>query len=343
MKRLLILSLFVIGIVCFAGNSWAGEASFYDPAESWILRAYTEGSQAPYTVKLEIRDIVSNSLISAASVAGMDANPKTIATDATSPDVSLSFDPQTATAYIFYTTSQGLQLAPVSDLVYVRSGISASPSSLAFGSVNVNTSSDRTVSVSNTGGSPVTFGTISVTGAAFARNGGTCSTTLNAGANCTVIVRFTPTSAGGFSGSLFIPSSLNNLTVPLSGTGVVQSGNIDLVITSFSAPKSADNNVPFTISVTIANTGGSAAGAFKVKGYFSEDQIPGVPPDKLLFTWDVASLNAGSSLSKTQSVSFSGVGIHKSYYIVIKVDSDDQIVESNEGNNIVLRQTYVSR
>ncbi|MBR7837969.1 discoidin domain-containing protein [Actinospica durhamensis] len=109
------------------------------------------------------------------------------------------------------------------------SALTASPSSLSFGSVNVgSTSSAQTVTVTNPGSSAATVNSVTVSGAFSQTN--TCGSSLAAGATCTVSVKFAPTAAGAASGSLSVASSAPNspLTVALSGTGV--STNTDLAL-----------------------------------------------------------------------------------------------------------------
>lgn len=349
MKKLyLLISVFMVSVLGLAAMAWAQEASFFDDVENWIIRAYVEGSAPPYIVKIEVRD-TGNVLIPGGNIVGLTANPATVA-NATTPDVSLSFDAINATAYVFYTTSAGVQMEAFPNIVSTSGPcITVNPATtLPFGSVNVGSASDRTVTVSNTGTSNLGLGTLSVTGTGFSRQGGTCvnGQTVAPQASCTVIVRFAPVSAGSVSGNLSIPSDDRNVDVSLSGTGSITNGNIDLTITSLSSWKSADNNSAFPVSVTVANRGSSSAGAFTVKGYFSRDQIPnngGLPADYLLFTWDVPGLGAGASLSNSFSVAFSGFPIHSGYYVVVKVDADDAIAEGNEGNNIATKAVYVSR
>lgn len=228
--------------------------------------------------------------------------------------------------------------------------ITLSHSSYNFGSVDIGDSETTTITASNTGNADLTLDTISINGTGFSRQGGTCvvnGQTLAPQANCTVTARFAPSSAGSFSGSLSISSSVQNVNASLSGTGSSMSGgNTDLTIINFDSVKSPNNHDPFPVSVMVVNQGSSSTGAFTVKGYFSVDEIPnngGLPADYLLFTWNVPGLGAGASLSNTFSVSFSGFPIHHYYYVVVKVDADDAIAESNEGNNIVTKAVYVSR
>ena len=97
--------------------------------------------------------------------------------------------------------------------------MTASPSSLSFGSTAVGATSTSTVTVSNSGSAAVSMASVGVTGPFSETNN--CGTSLAAGASCTVSVTFTPTAAGSASGTLSVNSSApgSPLTVALSGTG----------------------------------------------------------------------------------------------------------------------------
>ncbi len=344
MQRKFLLYFLTLCLIFATGVSWADEASYFDPRYGWLIRAYTDHDDVMIEVRSTSNQPVTNVLIN-----GNTNNPHTIVQNSSVPphNISLAFDEATGKAYVFYTNQGGLQLATV-NIASSIGNISANPSSVNFGSVTIGQTKDETVTVTNTGSAPVTLGSISVTGNGFSRHGGTCTNDqqLLAFASCTVIVGFAPSAAVGFSGTLSIPSNANSLSIPLSGTGVQQGSNVDLTITSIAAPKSADNGVSFSITVTIKNNGTAAAEQFSVKAYFSVDQIPnnvGSPQDQLLTTWNVNSLGAGASQTLTGSGRFSGFPIHNSYFIVVKVDSDDQIAESDEGNNVRTQAVFVSR
>lgn len=351
MKRFYVsLSLLLLTALCLVSPVLADEASYYDAIEGWLTRAYTQGS----SVYIEVRD-TNKVLVDAGEIAGMDSNPQLIASNASTDAVSLSFDPSSAIAYIFYTTTGGLQLAAVTDIM---SGgvqgpqISLSPASVSFGNVNVGSTSDRTVTVSNTGTADLILGTLGVTGTSFSRQGGTCAAsgqTLAPAANCTIIVRFAPGSATTFNGNLSVPSNDTNVNVPLSGTGVSQAGNSDLIVQSYSLINCCDNGKTFTVSITVKNQGAGAAGPFKVKGYMSPDNNINLPPagpplgDTLLFTWSLSGLDAGATASNQISAKFSGYAIHQYYYLIFKADADDEVSETNETNNTKSSQFPLTR
>ena len=104
------------------------------------------------------------------------------------------------------------------------SGVSVSPTSISFGSVDVGTTSVAdSVTVKNPGASMVSLTSVTISGtnaAAFA-DSSTCKSTLAAGASCQISVTFTPTTTGSFSATLEVMANATKCTsVPLSGSGV---------------------------------------------------------------------------------------------------------------------------
>jgi hypothetical protein len=111
--------------------------------------------------------------------------------------------------------------------------LTATPNSLAFGSVSTGSSSAaQTVTVQNAGSSTATISSITA-GTGFTETN-TCGSSLAAGASCTVSVIFTPTSASSYSASLTVNSNATDasLTVPLTGTGVSSTTNLALSATA---------------------------------------------------------------------------------------------------------------
>jgi hypothetical protein len=102
---------------------------------------------------------------------------------------------------------------------------SVTPTSLSFGTVIVGTSSAaQTLTLSNTGTATLSGIGVAVS-APFSRpagaSGGTCGTTLAAGATCTINVVFTPTAASAATGTAAITASVavTGSPVALTGTG----------------------------------------------------------------------------------------------------------------------------
>ena len=110
---------------------------------------------------------------------------------------------------------------PLSGTGVTPGALSANPTSLSFGSVQVGNNSSKSETVTNTGGSTVTISQANVTGAVFSITGLTLPTSLSSNQSVTFTVTFAPTAAGSASGSLSIVSDASNspLSIALSGTG----------------------------------------------------------------------------------------------------------------------------
>jgi hypothetical protein len=107
--------------------------------------------------------------------------------------------------------------------------VSLSPTSLSFGNQQVNTTSAvRAVTLTNSGNAALTINSIGLNGSNSGdfRQQNTCpssSSTLAAGASCTINVTFTPSAESSRSASLTITDNASGSpqSVALSGTGVV--------------------------------------------------------------------------------------------------------------------------
>jgi P pilus assembly chaperone PapD len=100
--------------------------------------------------------------------------------------------------------------------------LSASASSLGFGSTLVGSSASQAISLTNVGTASVNISQVAITGTGFMFGGSPGAVTLAAGQSLTLTVSFAPTTAGNATGSLSISSSATNspATVALSGNGV---------------------------------------------------------------------------------------------------------------------------
>jgi Abnormal spindle-like microcephaly-assoc'd, ASPM-SPD-2-Hydin len=136
------------------------------------------------------------------------------------------------------------------------SALSVTPSSLSFGSVTLSTASTLSVTLRNTGNSPVT-GAAGVTGAGFSMS--PVRGTLSPGQSSTVVVQFEPSSAGAATGSLMIQTNAENplVIVPLTGTGGSKTQHS--IVLSWSAPASSPEPVTGYITYRSANGGGYTA------------------------------------------------------------------------------------
>ncbi len=111
---------------------------------------------------------------------------------------------------------------PLSGTGMTSGQLTAVPSSLAFGNVQVGSSQTMTETLTNPGGASVTISGDSATGSGFTASGLTLPITVSAGQSVSFSVTFTPTSGSAASGNLAIASNASNtsLSVPLAGTGV---------------------------------------------------------------------------------------------------------------------------
>jgi hypothetical protein len=112
--------------------------------------------------------------------------------------------------------------------VATTSTLTANPPSLSFGTVNLNTTSSLTSTLTNTGNSSVTVSGLTTTGAGFSASGVSNGTILTPGQTATLTVTFDPTAAGavtGASASVASNATGSPTTVTLSGTGQTASSH----------------------------------------------------------------------------------------------------------------------
>ena len=103
-----------------------------------------------------------------------------------------------------------------------QAGAALNPSSLTFGSEELNTTSAyQSVTLTNTGNETMAISGISTSGDFAQAND--CGSALAPGAHCTIHVTFTPTTAGARTGTLTVSDNAPGSphSIPLSGTGVI--------------------------------------------------------------------------------------------------------------------------
>ena len=128
----------------------------------------------------------------------------------------------TRTATLTYTDNASNSPQQVS-LSGLGTSVSATPSSLSFGSVGAGSkSASQTITVSNGTANSVTLSSGSISGAnpaVFAVTSTTCGSSLAASASCTASIAFTPAAAASYTATWTITAGSNPLSVVLSGTG----------------------------------------------------------------------------------------------------------------------------
>jgi len=156
----------------------------------------------------------------------------------------------------FATNSTSNVALPISGTGVANGQLTANPSSLAFGSIQVGNSSKQSETLTNSGGTSVTISQANVSGIGFALSGLTVPVTIAANQSVTFNVSFAPTTAGAASGTLAITSDApgSPLNLALSGTGLAPGSLISNPgSVSFGNVTDGTNK---TVPLTVTNTGG---------------------------------------------------------------------------------------
>lgn len=141
--------------------------------------------------------------------------------------------------------------------VSTQGTLSALPTSLNFGNVNVNSSVTEVVIIENTGTWPVTVSGVSISGAEFSLSSVKTPFVLAPAASQPSTATFSPTVTGADSGNIVVTSNATdpNLSIPLSGTGVTGlQHSVTLTwdastskVVGYNIYRAGNQNGPFTI------------------------------------------------------------------------------------------------
>lgn len=155
------------------------------------------------------------------------------------------------------------RILPASAATNGQASASVSPSTIAFGSQQVGTTSTaRLVTVTNVGNSALTISNIIADGDySYSTTCGTLPASLASGKKCTISVTFTPTGTETSDGKLYLYSNSDGSphTVTLGGTGTSQTlsyalkvvpSSIDFSVVSVNTP-----SAPASITITNVGTG----------------------------------------------------------------------------------------
>jgi hypothetical protein len=141
---------------------------------------------------------------------------------------------------------------------YPASGVTAAPSALSFGSaVTGTTTAAQTVTVSNPTSAAAAVSSIAATGDFAETN--TCGTSIAANGSCTVSVTFSPTATGARTGSLTVNAGGVTNTVSLTGTGTAPGPVLAASPASLSFARTIVGSTAAAQTVTVTNSGTSAA------------------------------------------------------------------------------------
>ncbi|MCM3879369.1 MAG: S8 family serine peptidase [Vicinamibacterales bacterium] len=115
----------------------------------------------------------------------------------------------------------------------------------------------------------------------------------------------------------------------------------DLVVSSFIVPNNATPGVPFSVNVTTKNQGTGLAAPTRTKFFISIDTVIEPTDVQLVEEQVVPIANPGASFAASIPLSIPEQLPTGTYYLIAKADANDILFESQEGNNLRLRQIYV--
>ena len=172
--------------------------------------------------------------------------------------LTLQFAPtqaSSASGTLTLVDSAGTQTATLSGVGAAPPTDTLSPLTLSFpGTVVGQASAAQTISLSDSGGLPLTAIAASVSGPFQLANN--CTTQLAAGSSCSMSITFVPTAAGAQSGTLTVVDALRSQSVALAGTGLQPPVlTVNPPSATFAPQQLGVSSSPLTL--TIGNTGGA--------------------------------------------------------------------------------------
>jgi hypothetical protein len=154
---------------------------------------------------------------------------------------------------------------------YPVTGVNASPTALTFGpQVTGSTSAAQSVTVANPTSAAAPVSSIAASGPFAETNN--CGSSIAANSSCTVNVTFSPTATGTSTGSVTINAGGVTSTVSLTGSGTAPGPVLSASPASLSFPATLVGSSPATQTVTVTNSGTTAAtvSSVGVTGAFSQ-------------------------------------------------------------------------
>lgn len=135
----------------------------------------------------------------------------------------------------------------------VAPAVSLAPSPLAFGNVPQGTTTSAALTLTNTGGAPLSIAGVAVSGSQFAATSA-CPASLAAAASCQVTVSYSPGGTGAHSGQLTVQSDAFSgvNVVALSGTGTAPAVSLSPASVTFSGVSVGSTG---TSAVQLSNSG----------------------------------------------------------------------------------------
>lgn len=175
---------------------------------------------------------VSQATISGAGYTIVGGNPSSSIPVGQSSTVQIQFAPlSTGTLAGTLTVVSDASNSPLTISMVgsgTQPGLTMSPASINFGSVTVGQTSTQSVKLTNSGNVNLTINVAQVSGSGFGVSGITTPVTLGAGQSASFNVQFTPTVAGGVTGSIAFTDNApgSPQALALSGSGVAANATL---------------------------------------------------------------------------------------------------------------------
>lgn len=196
------------------------------------------GTETVFTIT-NTATTASGAITAAVSVASIVISSNTCATKATlargetctvgvrlSPAAGVA--PAAVSALLTVTPAAGNPIiAQLTGAIISGASLTANPTSVSFGSVNVNQQSAvKSVTITNGGATATKTLAVTLTGTGAAQvaiTGNTCTATLAPAGTCAVSVQFSPTDTTGVNGAITVSDGSASISVPMVGTGLAPS------------------------------------------------------------------------------------------------------------------------
>ncbi|NWF62025.1 MAG: S8 family serine peptidase [Fischerella sp.] len=115
----------------------------------------------------------------------------------------------------------------------------------------------------------------------------------------------------------------------------------DLVIQNASAPSVATAGSTIQISYQVKNKGKNNAGFNYTNFYLSKDKSISNDDSFLGWNW-IGSIEAGNSVSQSQNVTLDSNIASGNYFLLYRADALDNVLETNNSNNVVAREINIT-
>jgi hypothetical protein len=195
-----------------------------------------------------------------------------------SASFQVSFTPQAAggangSIAILSSASSSALTVSLAGAGVTAGALTVTPTSIAFGSIQVGSSQKQSATLTNSGGSNVTVTQATTAGVGFSVTGLTLPLTLAAGQSASFSVAFAPQAAGSATGSVALASTAAAVNLALSGAGVAPttlaatpaSVNFGNVLVGVNQPQTVNLTNGSGSSVTVTQAVASGSG-FSVSG-----------------------------------------------------------------------------